>query len=1047
MGGRLIIAALSAALMLSGQSGISYAADDVTESNARTIAAKGAQLDTSPPPAVYLDAAGQLFGLPGIRIDDPNANLDSTFQGQFFEAPSQNWLTVVALNRSNLKPVYAKNYSCPQVEGQTRYDAGEKAAAPCIAAVQKDFTDNKLNEKHLVVASNFGEFGNSQAPYGAIKALASIGVAPVWWWGPGTSLTPGTFSAVGVPGSPAGSAHQVTGNSWEQDTLGVRAMLVRNTRGLYDLMPNDRISFVTDAKSSDNDTHVVRIDGKPYKQKVSGGGYHVVWMNRAAAGPAQYDIQQDFFATQDKGRAEVRRMEDRIRAIAGVQGLGFVVSVGQPLPKDLDYLTAIAIDDLVDAMEWLGATRNGAYGPLDRKTARGQSYSLVGYGVGPGVESTHQTRPALAGAPKSACVKAKKRAKTPKAKKRARKQCRKGSSLQGESRLKALPRALRDGANNAGVAGWLSRDSHWRYAPTVTLDGDVDPDMPAVTVLYSKPGAWPGDNDDDFSRAISDLGKQANLGKDPRAQYWTQAYSAEYWSNRLEDVRQAKYQNSFSYSAKTFESAQDQLVKEIKWVRETYGYYAKLAKPYESAGLQTWAKMTAVADSIDKSLEVPNAQKVAANVMTITRAAAELVGEFPGVGKAVSVAMASFDLAAEIAEVGAGEGLDDDYSAKVAELGEKTADRLDEATTTVGTTFPRIVVSDYAKLKRVGQCAGTSDACPDVNDWLITPEGLKETSEQFRTSMSVMFYQSLMPAKYRAFYMGAGPRKQVNSAICDMNLKDIVNGFKPWKDAPARASVPIRRYASNLASDDGLYNIVAFGATKNDYELFNELSYPSAGSLAPLFGDGKDQLGVDPEAFVNSAWKTRANGNKWCVWDKNSASAKKDTLEPPAQKTTLGHGFVKDVKARVINDTGHTIWVAKYLEPNDTRNWQELGHGEHFDVNSDGWLPTMVRVGVMFENPKTRNPADWQDELQFINPVGTPYVWHERADAWSHFWALDEKSARGSSGWKDTSYQSNGYPYNLWMKRDADDPYYKYFTAALSLRSSSPLPPPGPPWD
>src|SRR5690606_7499751 len=138
-------------------------------------------------------------------------------------------------------------------------------------------------------------------------------------------------------------------------------------------------------------------------------------------------------------------------------------------------------------------------------------------------------------------------------------------------------------------------------------------------------------------------------GKDPRAQYWTQAYSAEYWSNRLEDVRQAKYQNSFSYSAKTFESAQDQLVKEIKWVRETYGYYAKLAKPYESAGLQTWAKMTAVADSIDKSLEVPNAQKVAANVMTITRAAAELVGESPGVGKAVSVAMASFDLAAEIA--------------------------------------------------------------------------------------------------------------------------------------------------------------------------------------------------------------------------------------------------------------------------------------------------------------------------------------------------------------------------------------------------------------
>lgn len=1037
MGGRSITVVLSAGLLFAGLTAPAQATDEVSATGVRVVAAKTGDLNTSPSPAVYLDTHGQLFGLPGIRIDDPNADLpDSTFQGQFFEAQSNTWLTVVALNRATLKQVYAKSYSCPQVVGQKRYDAGEKAAAACIAAVQKDFTDYKLDEKNLVVATSFGEYGNEQAPYGVVKALKPIGVEPVWWWGPGTELTPGTFSAVGVPGSKPGQAYQVTGNSWEQNTLAVRTMLARNTRGLYDVMPNDRISFVTDAKASDANTHVVRIDEKPYRQKVSGGGYHVVWMNRAAASAQQYDVQQDFFATQDKGRAEVRRMIDRINDIAGHQSLGFVVSVGQPLPKDLDYLTAIAIDDLVDSLEWLGGTRNGAYGPLDRKTAKGQSYSLVGYGDGPGVESTHQTKPALSRTPKSACQKAKKR---------ARKQCRNGS-LQGEVRRKAVPRALREGENNAGIAGWLSRDNHWRYAPTVTLDGDTDPDMPAVTVLYDKPGAWPGDDDDAFTRAISDLGKQANLGRDPRAQYWTQAYSAEYWSNRLEDVRQAKYQQTPYYSAKDFESAQDQLVKEIKWVRETYGYYARLAKPYESAGLQTWAKMTAVADSIDKSLEVPNAQKVAANVLTITRAAAELVGEFPAVGKVVSVAMASFDLAAEVAEVGAGEGLDDDYSAKVGELGERTADRLDEATTTVGTTFPRMVVADYAKLKRVGQCAGTSDACPDVNDWQLTPEGLKETSDQFRTSMSVMFYESLMPAKYRAFSMGAGPRKQVNSAICAMNLKDIVNGFKPWKDAPARASVPIRRYASNLANDDGLYNIVAFGATKNDYQLFNELSYPSAGSLAPLFGTGKEQLGVDPEAFVRSAWQQRADGNHWCVWDKNSASAKPDSAAPAQRKPTLGHGFFKDVKARVLNDTGHTIWVAKYLEPNDKRNWQELGQGEQFEVSSEGWLPTMVRVGVMFENPATTNPADWQDELQFINPVGTAYVWHERTDAWSHFWPMDEKTARGSSGWKDFSYQSNGYPYNLWMKRDSDDPYYKYFTVAFSLRPSSPLPPPGPPW-
>jgi hypothetical protein len=211
---------------------------------------------------------------------------------------------------------------------------------------------------------------------------------------------------------------------------------------------------------------------------------------------------------------------------------------------------------------------------------------------------------------------------------------------------------------------------------------------------------------------------------------------------------------------------------------------------------------------------------------------------------------------------------------------------------------------------------------------------------------------------------------------------------------------------------------------------------------------GKEQLAVDPEAFVKAAWDQRANGQQVvCVGQELGVRDEGHSGAAGAEGPPWATASSRTSRHACINDTGHTIWVAKYLEPNDKRNWQALGHGEHFDVNSDGWLQTMVRVGVMFEDPAETDPAVWQDELQFINPVGTPYVWHERADAWSHFWALDEKAARGSSGWKDFSYQSNGYPYNLWMKRDQDDPYYKYFTVAFSLRSSSPLPPPGPPWD
>jgi len=1057
MGVRSFSALVSAGLLLSGLSGPAVAEPVV--SDARVIAARAGDLAVSPSPAVHLDTDGSLFGLAGIRIDDPNADQpDSTFQGQFFAAQAPSWLSVVVLDRKTLSKVYAKDYTCPQVVGQSRYDAGEKAAAPCIDAVQKDFISHKLDEKDLVIATNFGHYGNNQAPYGVIKALKPIGVQPVWWWDAAATLTPGTFSAVGVPGAKPGQAFQAAGNSGTPDEAAIRTLLTRNNRGLYEVMPSDRVEFVTDARASDSATHVMRINGKRVAQAVDGGGYHVAWLNRGAGSPDQLNVQDEFFATQTQGRSEILRMRDRINDIAGTESLGFVVSLGQPLPKNPDYATSLAVDDLVDSLQWLGATRNGAYGPLDLKTARGQSYTLIGFGDGPGVESTHYTKPPGLGTPKKSgkCKAAKRKAekkarkfgadspKAKKAKKRAAKRCRR-SATQGDGRGQ-LPRALREGENNAGVAGILGRDELWRYIPTITLDGDSDPDLPPVSVLYAEPSDWPDADDPGRQAAIADIGRAAGLGRDPRGQYWTQAYSNEYWSNRLEDVRDVKYRAD-DYSRKDFTAAQDQLVQEIKWVKETYGYYAKLARPYESAGLQTWAKMTAVADSIDRSVDVPNSTKVTGNIMTITRAAAELVGEFPGVGEAVSLGMATFDLAAEIAEVAAGEGLDEEYRVAVSELGQRTADRLDEATATVGTTFPRIVVSDYRKLKRVGQCAGSAQACPDRKDWQLTPEGLKQTGEQFQDSMSVMFYQSLLPAKYRAFRLDASPRKQANSAICAVNLKDVVNGFKPWKDASPRVSTPVRLYASHNAGDTGLYNVLALGATKNDMQLYNELTYPSASSLEPLFGTGKQQLGVDPEAFIERSWDSYVPGSKYaCVWDKNFASGRRDVLTAPAVKEGLGHGLFKDVKVRLVNDTGRLIWVAKYLEPGDQRNWNRVEPGGHFDADSDSWTPTMVRLGVMFNDPARTDQA-WQDELQIVNPPAeTPFVWHERTDAWSHKWPVDEKSARGQTGWKDYSYQSNGYPYNLFMKRDEDTPYYKWFTLAYSLRSSTPLSPPGLPW-
>ncbi len=1048
----MITAAVAGCFVLSGLTAPAAIASVPVTSN--VTATRAGDLKASPSPQVYLDTDGEQFGLPGVRIDDANANIpDSTFQGQFFEAKVPTWLQVVVLNRSDLSPIYSRNYSCPQVVGQRRYDAGEKAAAPCIAAVQQDFINNKLDDGNLVIATNFGQFGNDQAPYGVIKALKPIGVQPVWWWGADAELTPGTFSAVGVPGAKPGEAHQVAGNSGNPDQAAVRTLLARNNSGMYDVMPNDRVEFVTDARGSDSDNHVMRINGKRISHPVNGGGYHVAWFDRGVGSPDLINVEDDFFATADpkKGRAEIVRMTQVIRDIAGTDRLALVASVGQPLPKNLTYDTSLAIDDLVDALQWLGATRNGAYGPLDTKTAKGQSYTLVGHGDGPGVESTHLTKgPALGASPtcKAAKKKAKKfkrgSAKAKQAAKRAKRICSATASLQGEARGRAVPRALGEGVNNAGVAGVLSRDNLWRYEPTITLDGDSDPDLPAVSVVYSKPGAWPGDDDIAMSAAIADIGQAANLGNDPRAQYWTQTYREAYWNNRLDDVRAAAYKPTPEYSAAVFTKAQNELIQEIKWVKETYDYYDALARPYEKAGLQTWAKMTAVADSINNSIDVPKSRKVTADVVTITRAAAELVGEFPGIGKAVALGMATFDLAAEIAEVAGGE-VEDEFSVAVSELGEKTADRLDEVTTTVGTDFPRIVVSDYQKLKRVGQCAGTSQACADRDEWMVTPEGLKETGEQFKKSMAVMFYQSLMPAKYKVFELDASPRKQANTVSCAVDIKQIFDGFKPWKDASPRVSTPVRLYASH--ADDGLYNVLALAQTKNEMQLFNELSYPSASSLEPLFGLGKDQLKVDPEAFIERSWDSYVGAGKYaCAWDKNAASGKPDSYSKPKPSPGLGHGLTRDVKARIYNDTGRRMWVAGYYDRDGKHDWKIVEPGAYSDgYSSDPYPVNTVRIGVLFHDPA--RGTDDQDEVLFENPTtSNPRVWHLLTDPWSHNFTFEVKTAQAQTGWKDRSYQSNGYPYNLFMKLDDPTYHYFWFTAAYSLRPNTPLSPPGQPW-
>jgi hypothetical protein len=254
----------------------------------------------------------------------------------------------------------------------------------------------------------------------------------------------------------------------------------------------------------------------------------------------------------------------------------------------------------------------------------------------------------------------------------------------------------------------------------------------------------------------------------------------------------------------------------------------------------------------------------------------------------------------------------------------------------------------------------------------------------------------------------------------------------------------VRLYASH--NGDGLYNVLALGATKNENQLFNELSYPSAGALEPLFGLGKEQLKADPEAFIERSWDSVVPGSKYaCVWDKN-ASATRDRYQRPKPSPGLGHGLTRDVKARIYNDTGRRMWVAAYYDRDAKHDWKIVEPGAYSEgYSSDPYVVNTLRMGVLFHDP-ARGTGD-QDELLFENPsTSNPRIWHQRTDPWSHNFTFEVKSAQTQIGWKDYSYQSNGYPYNVFMKLDDPTYHYFWFTAAYSLRPNTPLSPPGEPW-
>jgi hypothetical protein len=510
---------------------------------------------------------------------------------------------------------------------------------------------------------------------------------------------------------------------------------------------------------------------------------------------------------------------------------------------DPQYRFPLAIADIANQIEKLGGTRGGTMTALDAST-NGYSYTLVGgsgYAAGTGSET-------------------------------------RGSGTQAAWALSSTPQT-----------DILARGNDYGFQVVDTQVGNRTPDAGSHfnQVFFQAPSAWP-EKTAQQAAWIKWIGAQGTvgLGDDPRAQYWTQPYTKEYWDGKLSAIGALTYPVSDPGFCSDPTSCKDdfnwgkqELTTEIGWLEAEHGYVQTLAQPFADNVLQSWSDLQTIENDVNSKVQAdPNAD---------ARLKSKLVGDFarniaetlvesvPGLGKAVHVANLVYETAMEYTNV-TGEGqqrsAEEAFQAKVRELGGKLADRLQAAKASLTRRGAEVIAADYAKLRTVGLCASGNSSCPDdIGEWQFTGDDQTNAARGLRAGLQASFYAALLPLKYTGWTLPTFTRQTPGQYFFSSPaLRNPGDTMCPFDGEPASAQVaiPVARLFYPFAAQ--AWQVRALGYLTGDGTFFNgwQMHFPDATVTDRVFGSvdpggdlKKGGLGLDPEAFfdVNFPSKTLDN--------------------------------------------------------------------------------------------------------------------------------------------------------------------------------------------
>jgi hypothetical protein len=827
-----------------------------------------------PAPAVWVDT----MTTRGTPHQDWQRGI--TVGGDFYAEQDGSWAQLVVLDRETLQPV-AGNLSDLASKSYTNCSAQD--VTPCANALKSDLA-RLSGDQIAIVASQpgggGGDYDNVISPKGLEVALARIGVSRTFF-SDSSNPNPGTISAIGVPGTPAGEG------DWHADNRrqgGMRGYLVRGNKDNYVFTSNDRLRFDTQAKGSTHSVNLVQVGGSTYDQppQFSGGygGFQVLIVDAQTLD----EIDSSYFATgtccssrRPTILGELEDMRDKLHEAntAARPQLVFIVSLKDP---EIEYYGDNDNPDsqingdlaqLVDEVERLGGTRNAIYKTLTNNNPN-SSYTLVSLAnSGPG---------------------------------------------QGDEAVAPGPGPFGDGPmNTIPISGTLARTGpNYRFevqdSPRIGPESSGrDPSLGAAElgrIAFQSPKPWPEQDPSVFPNAGERARKQAAVGwigkqvlntNDIRAQYWTSGLNADgefdeaTWKDIAFAIQDLDYPDAEnpSFNSADLEWAKTELAGpskrsplaggEIGWLLATHKYLEKLAQPFQSTQLKNWANLQDVATAISTKVNTaPTTPIPRVNVTAIFDFVRNIAEVAPEVGEAAIAVNAVYDLVSELTEVDVGGETvpaDDDFSSTASKVGVDLADRLSAAQEMLARQLPNTIAADYGKLSVVGACAKTISPepakCPfPMSDWQYSQQDQKNAGGALVNATRVWAYGQLLPAKYTLFRLAQWWRTSVSDNE-DFYATCGAGKCLPFKGLPATAQVakPIYR---NMPTFGHTVSVVPVGATTtwgfsgDTWQIFAlghldksddanwRMQFPDKSVTDELFnGAAQGGLGADPETFFD----------------------------------------------------------------------------------------------------------------------------------------------------------------------------------------------------